>query len=440
MSAAEILVPLQPRVKELRAKLLRFVEERCIPAEEVFESQIGKGDARWKSYPQVIEELKNEARALGLWNLWVNKEFSEGAGLTNQEYAVLAEVTGRSALAPEACNCSAPDTGNMEVLLRYGSDTQKARWLTPLLRGEIRSSFLMTEPAVASSDATNISCTFHRVPGGGYRINGRKWWASGAMDPRCKIAVVLGKIVEEGGAGGQSTTHSQQTMLLVPMDTPGMTIVRPLSVFGYDDAPHGHAEILLEDVVVGPEALLLGEGKGFEIAQGRLGGGRVHHCMRIIGVTERALEAAADRATDPAKSAFKEEYLGRLGMVQRQLARGRASLEQSRLLVLACAAALDEEAAHSATGSKTAKTRQLVAMIKAAVPVACEHVIDDCLQIHGGGGVSQDFFLARALVGARTLRIADGPDEVHERSVARFELIRAIAKRKATAAGTLSKL
>mmetsp|Transcript_96449 Transcript_96449/g.274999 ORF Transcript_96449/g.274999 Transcript_96449/m.274999 type:complete len:441 (+) Transcript_96449:110-1432(+) len=434
-SAAELLQPLSPRVADLKRKLEHFVATRCIPSEELFEEQAGVGSERWTHVPPVMEQLKEEARALGLWNLWLPKEFPQGAGLTNGEYAVLAEVTGRSLLAPEACNCSAPDTGNMEVLLRYGNNAQQAKWLEPILNGHIRSAFLMTEPAVASSDATNIACTFTRRNEGGYVVNGRKWWSSGAMDPRCKVCVVMGRVVDAEGNATATSPYDVQSMLLVPMDAPGVTIVRALHVFGYDDAPHGHAEVDLCNVQVGPEALLLGEGKGFQIAQGRLGPGRVHHCMRMIGLTERAIEAAAARAIDPRRGAFGEETLSQLGVVQQQIARARMSVEQSRLLVLACAAALDAEAAKAGTGSKSAETRALVAMIKAAVPLACYKVIDDCLQIHGGAGVCQDFFLARALAGARTLRLADGPDEVHERSVAKFEFSR--AKKRAKAMGKL---
>ena len=428
---AELLFELSPRVAKLKSSLEAFVEEHCIPGEEEFERQLGEGERRWKRVPPVMETLKCEARRRGLWNLWLPKEFPEGAGLSNAEYAVLAEVTGRSFLAPEACNCSAPDTGNMEVLLRYGTQAQKAAWLGPLLEGKARSAFLMTEPEVASSDAANVACKFMRLPSGGYKVQGRKWWSSGAIDPRCNVAIVLGKVVDETGKevneGGDR--RSMQTMLLVPMNSPGVTILRALTVFGYDDAPHGHAEVLLENVEVGPEALLLGEGRGFEIAQGRLGPGRVHHCMRMVGLTERCLRLAAARATDPTKAAFGRPELGSLGVVRSQLAQARASVEMTRLLVLACAASLDSDAANRNTGGlqtrsgvKSVRSLQLVALIKAAVPRACERAIDHCLQIFGGAGVSQDTVLARAFVAARSLRLADGPDEVHDEVVARIEL------------------
>eukprot|EP00616_Rhizochromulina_sp_CCMP1243_P009310 CAMPEP_0118979880 /NCGR_PEP_ID=MMETSP1173-20130426/26932_1 /TAXON_ID=1034831 /ORGANISM="Rhizochromulina marina cf, Strain CCMP1243" /LENGTH=419 /DNA_ID=CAMNT_0006930167 /DNA_START=19 /DNA_END=1275 /DNA_ORIENTATION=+ len=414
---ADMLLAKSSRLQELEAAMEDFVNNHCIPAEGPFEEALGHGAQRWQAVPQIMEDLKAEARRRGLWNLWLPKEFPQGAGLTNAEYAVLAEITGRSLLAPEACNCSAPDTGNMEVLLRYGSAEQKQRWLEPLLNGEIRSAFLMTEPEVASSDATNIRCTFTREPDGGYTIQGRKWWSSGAMDPRCRIAVVMGTVV--GKPGQEQSSHSKQTMLLMPMDLPGVKVLRPLQVFGYDDAPHGHAEVLLDSVRVGPEALLLGEGKGFEIAQGRLGPGRVHHCMRLVGAAERSLRVAAARAVDPRKSAFGQPVLGKLGVVRQQLARSRATIEQAKLLVMACAVALDQ---HSGQGSRPPRVRQLIALIKAAVPIACERAIDQCLQILGSEGVSQDSPVARALIAARTLRLADGPDEVHELVVARYEL------------------
>jgi len=460
------------------------VEDFCIPAEKEFEEALGEGTTRRFSFPAparaILERLKTEARSRGLWNLWLPKEFPQGAGLTNTEYAMLAEVTGRSTLAPEACNCSAPDTGNMEVLLRYGTDAQKAKWLAPLVQGTTRSAFLMTEPAVASSDAGNIECTFERAPGGGYIIHGTKWWSSGALDPRCSVAIVMGKVVEskaaggraagggggaqkeggsgEGGDGGGRKKHDQQTMLLMPMDAPGVRVKRALTVFGYDDAPHGHAEVELDRVQVGPEALLLGEGRGFEIAQGRLGPGRVHHCMRMVGLTERCLELAGDRAVEPRKGAFGQPVLGKLGVVRQRLAQGRASIEQSRLLVLECAQSLDADAnqgngeaeggggggattgpssAVQRSGVKSLRTLQLVALIKATVPLSCERVIDGCLQLYGGEGVCQDQPLARAFAGARSLRLADGPDEVHEVVVARFELKAAELRRqkRATKAG-----
>ena len=356
---------------------------------------------------RTIGALKRKARALGLWNLFLPKYHAEGPGLTNLEYAHLAEVMGRYPLASEACNCSAPDTGNMETIAKYGNAEQKRRWLGPLMNGEIRSVFLMTEPRVASSDATNIETRIELdARTGEYVINGRKWWSSGAMDPRCKIAVLMGK------TDPAAPRHRQQSMVLVPMDAPGITVLRALEVFGYDDAPHGHAEVLLENVRVPRENLLLGEGRGFEIAQGRLGPGRIHHCMRAIGSAEVAQDLLVARAGS--RTAFGKA-LHKHGSVARDIAVNRMEIDQARLLVLHAAALIDKHG--DARGA-----RKEVAMIKVVVPQMACRVIDRALQVHGGAGVCQDFPLAEMYAHMRTLRIADGPDEVHIRTVARLEL------------------
>jgi acyl-CoA dehydrogenase len=350
-----------------------------------------------------MEELKQAARAAGLWNLFL-PESELGAGLTNAEYAPLCELMGRSPIAPEAFNCAAPDTGNMEVLVRYGTKAQQDRWLKPLLAGEIRSCFAMTEPAVASSDATNIECRIRR-DGDHYVIDGRKWWTSGAMDPRCEISIVMGK------TDPTASRHLQQSMILVPMKTPGVEIVRPLKVFGYDDAPHGHAEVVFHQVRVPADNILLGEGRGFEIAQGRLGPGRIHHCMRSIGVAERALELMCRRASS--RVAFGRT-LAEQGSLRHAIAHSRIEIDQARLLTMAAARALD------AGGAKGA--RKQIAMIKVVAPNVALNVIDRAIQVHGGAGVCQDFPLASAWAHTRTLRLADGPDEVHLESIAKQEL------------------
>ncbi len=391
-----------PAVRALADKLLAFVEDVVRPAEAEYYGYLAEAPSRWV-VPPVMEALKAEARRAGLWNLFL-PDREHGAGLGNLEYALLAGIMGRSPLAAEACNCSAPDTGNMEVLLRYGTKEQKARWLAPLLAGEIRSAFAMTEPDVASSDATNIRATIE-ADGDHYVLNGRKWWISGAMDPRCRLVIFMGM------SNPDADRHRRQSMILVPMDTPGVRIVRPLTVFGYDDAPHGHAEMVFENVRVPKANLLLGEGRGFEIAQGRLGPGRIHHCMRLIGLAERSLESLVERACG--RVAFGRP-LAEQGTVREAIARSRIEIEQARLLTLAAAARMDRE------GNKAA--RREIAMIKVAAPAMALAVIDRAIQVHGAAGVSADTGLAAGWAAARSLRIADGPDAVHLETVARLEL------------------
>ncbi len=396
------------KVKQLRDKLTAFMDAYVYPAEQDYFAHIAPESRRW-TIPPIMEELKQKARAEGLWNLFL-PDSEYGAGLSNLEYAPLAEIMGRSVIGAEVFNCNAPDTGNMEVLVRYGTEAQKKTWLEPLLEGKIRSGFAMTEPDVASSDATNIQCAITRE-GDEYVINGRKWWTSGAMDPRCKILILMGKTNPE------ADIHHQQSMILVPMDTAGVKVLRPLHVFGDDDAPHGHAEILFENVRVPVENILLGEGRGFEIAQGRLGPGRIHHCMRLIGVAQRALEAMCVRAED--RVAFGKP-LSAQGSVREDIARSRCEIEQARLLTLKAADKMDK------AGNKAA--RDLIAMIKIVAPKMAQNVIDRAIQIHGGGGVCQDFFLARAFAYARTLRLADGPDQVHMAALAK-QVLREYAPR-----------
>jgi acyl-CoA dehydrogenase len=390
-----------PKVQNLLSQLAKFMQQHIYLNEHVWHEQINTGD-RWQP-TTIIEELKVKARAAGLWNLFL-PESEHGAGLTNLEYAPLCEMMGRSLMAPEVFNCSAPDTGNMEVLARYGSQAQKDEWLRPLLAGEIRSCFAMTEPDVASSDATNIQSSIVR-DGDQYVINGRKWWTSGAGDPRCKIAIFMGR------TDATAPKHKQQSMILVPMNTPGVQMKRVLNVFGYDDAPHGHAEIVFENVRVPVANILLGEGRGFEIAQGRLGPGRIHHCMRLIGLAERALAAMCHRAKS--RVAFGRT-LAEMGTIRAEIAQSRIEIEQARLLVLKAAWMMDT------VGNKEARTE--IAAIKIVAPNAALRVIDRAIQAHGGAGVSNDFFLAYAWAQARTLRLADGPDEVHQETVARLEL------------------
>jgi acyl-CoA dehydrogenase len=392
-----------PKVARLQEQLRAFMDREVYPAEKIFEQQLARAPSRWQ-IPPVMEELKEEARAEGLWNLFL-PESALGAGLTNLEYAPLCEIMGRSPIAPEAFNCSAPDTGNMETLVRYATPAQQEEWLKPLLNGEIRSSFAMTEPAVASSDATNIEARIERDGNRGYVINARKWWTSGAMDPRCKIFILMGK------SDPNAPRHLQQSMILVPRDTPGITVVRPLTVFGYDDAPHGHAEVEFKDVRVPAENILLGEGRGFEIAQGRLGPGRIHHCMRMIGLAERSLEAMVARVKS--RVAFGRP-LADQGVIREWIADSRMEIEQARLLTLKAAYMMDT------VGNKAAQAE--IAMIKVVAPKMVLNVVDRAIQAHGGGGVSADFGLAYAWARSRVMRIVDGPDEVHKRAVARVEL------------------
>jgi len=400
---------LSERQRYWRDRVRAFMDAHIYPNLDVYKQQTALvGEARWKSVPQIIEDLKPKARAEGLWNLFMNPterdtEEYRGAGLTNLEYALCAEEMGRVEWASEVFNCSAPDTGNMEVLRNYGSEENKARWLRPLMAGEIRSAFLMTEPAVASSDATNIETSIVR-DGDDYVINGRKWWSSGVGDPRCKIAIVMGKT----DPGAQR--HAQQSMILMPLDAPGVTVVRMLPVFGFDDAPHGHAEVLLENVRVPAGNMLLGEGRGFEIAQGRLGPGRIHHCMRTIGTAEVAIEKMARRLQN--RVAFGKPISSHSVWEQR-IAEARIDIEMNRLLCLKAADMMDK------AGNKSAQLE--IAMIKVAAPRMALKVIDDAIQAHGGGGVSDDFGLSKAYAGIRTLRLADGPDEVHNRAIARLE-------------------
>ncbi|MEL6951515.1 MAG: acyl-CoA dehydrogenase family protein [Pseudomonadota bacterium] len=390
-----------PKVQALRERVEAFMNEHVYPNEQTYYDHL-KTEGRW-TIPPIMEELKAKAREAGLWNLFL-PESGRGAGLTNLEYAPLCEITGRSPIAPEVFNCAAPDTGNMEVLERYGTEAHKQQWLEPLLAGEIRSAFAMTEPEVASSDATNVQCAIVR-DGDSYVINGRKWWTSGAMDPRCKILILMGKTNPE------ADRHSQQSMILVPTDTPGVEILRPLTVFGYDDAPHGHAEVLFTDVRVPASNLLLGEGRGFEIAQGRLGPGRIHHCMRTIGMAERALEALCARVDS--RVAFGKP-LSAQGVVREAISDSRCEIEQARLLTLKAADMMDK------VGNKVARSH--IAMIKVVAPTMALNVLDRAIQCHGGAGVSGDFFLAYAWAMLRTLRLADGPDEVHRITIAKLEL------------------
>ncbi len=400
-----------PKTKELQARLLKFMDDHIYPNEKTYKDELAaytEAGRRWSAL-QTVEKLKPKARAAGLWNLFLPIDSAaasgyEGAGLTNLEYAPLAEIMGRVIWSSEVFNCSAPDTGNMETIARYGSEENKARWLKPLLDGEIRSAFAMTEPEVASSDATNIATRIERR-GDEYLINGHKWWTSGANDPRCAVFITMGK------TDPSAAPHSQQSMVLVPADAAGVRIVRPLNVFGYDDAPHGHAEMYFENVRVPVDNILLGEGRGFEIAQGRLGPGRIHHCMRLIGLAERALELMCRRAS--ARIAFGKSIAAQT-VTQERIAEARCKIDMARLLTLKAAWMMD------VAGNKVARTE--IAMIKVVAPSMACQVIDWAIQAHGGGGVCDDFPLAWAYAGARTLRFADGPDEVHRNAIAKWEL------------------
>ena len=389
------------KVKNLQEKVINFMNESVYDNEDVYKKQVEEG-GRW-CIPEIMETLKAKAKSQGLWNLFL-PDSNLGAGLTNTEYAPLCEIMGRSPIGAEVFNCSAPDTGNMEVLVRYGTEEQKEEWLTPLLNGDIRSSFAMTEPDVASSDASNIQASIVRE-GEHYVINAKKWWTSGAMDPRCKIMIFMGK------TDPSADKYKQQSMILVPFDTPGVTVLRHLPVFGYDHAPHGHAEVEFKDVKVPASNIILGEGRGFEIAQGRLGPGRIHHCMRLIGQAERALELMISRAKS--RIAFGKP-IAQQGVVMQAIAESRAEIEQARLLVLKTAHMMDT------VGNKIA--RKEISMIKVVAPNMATRVIDRAIQIHGGGGVTSDFPLSYAYGYARALRLADGPDEVHNMSVAKLEL------------------
>lgn len=392
------------KVGELRQQLQQFMLEEVYPAESAYAAELAAAENRW-SVPPVMEALKARARKAGLWNLFL-PESEYGAGLTNLEYAPLCEIMGRSPIAPEVFNCAAPDTGNMEVLVRYGTEQQKRDWLAPLLEGRIRSAFAMTEPAVASSDATNIQAEIRR-DGSDYVLNGRKWWTSGAMDPRCEIMIFMGR------SNPDAERHAQQSMILVPTATPGVSVERALTVFGYDDAPHGHAEVSFRDVRVPAGNMLLGEGRGFEIAQGRLGPGRIHHCMRLIGLAERALELMLARVES--RVAFGKP-LSHHGVTVEKIAECRIEIEQARLLTLKAAHMMDRHGNRFARGE--------IAMIKVVAPRMALAVIDRAIQAHGGGGVGQDFPLAYFWAQARSLRLADGPDEVHLRTIGRHELSR----------------
>ncbi|MCT9856118.1 acyl-CoA dehydrogenase [Priestia megaterium] len=391
------------KVVKLQKELTSFMEEHIYPNERLYEQQLNEQPSRWSAVPPIMEELKEEAKQAGLWNLFL-PENEYGAGLTNVEYAPLCEIMGRSIIGPEAFNCGAPDTGNMEVLVRYGTSEQKEKWLKPLLNGDIRSCFSMTEPDVGSSDATNIQCSIVRE-GDEYVINGRKWWSSGAGDPRCKIAIVIGK------SDFTASKYEQQSMILVPLNAPGVKIERMLPVFGYDHAPHGHAEIHYDNVRVPASNMLLGEGKGFAIAQGRLGPGRIHHCMRLIGAAERALEELCKRIQN--RSTFNK-LLSQQGVIQEWVAESRIEIEQARLLTLKAAYMMDT------VGNK--KARKEIAMIKVMAPAMALKVIDRAIQAFGAAGVSEDTPLAALWANARTLRLADGPDEVHKAQLARLEL------------------
>src|SRR4029077_19336871 len=399
-----VLPPPSAKAVEIGERVKAFLEEHIIPAEPVYHRQLEEGGDRWKS-PPVMEELKAKAKKAGLWNMFLPKKHFPDS-LTNLEYASICETMGRSPIGGEPFNCSAPDTGNMETLVLYATDAQKKQWLKPLMEGKIRSCFAKTEPAVASPDPTNMLTEIRRDRDD-YVINGRKWWTSGAMDKRCRIAIVMGLTDPEG----VNPRHKRQSMILVPLDTPGVKLIRPLSVFGYDDAPHGHAEVLFENVRVPASNILLGEGRGFEIAQGRLGPGRIHHCMRSIGVAERALESLCHRAV--ARTAFGRT-IAEHGVNRHWIAESRMEIDQARLLTLYAAHKMDT------VGNKAARAE--IAMIKVVAPNVAQRVIDRAIQVHGGGGVSQEFHLAFAWAHTRTLRLADGPDEVHRETIAKMEL------------------
>ncbi|KAI0123040.1 acyl-CoA dehydrogenase [Xylariales sp. AK1849] len=409
--SANIPALVTDRVSDKAKKTLdivaKFVEEECIPADPVLEAQVGEGSSRWDNHPSIVDDLKAKAKKLGLWNMFFPKgHYKESPGYTNLEYGLMAEWLGKSRVASEACNCAAPDTGNMEVLAKYGNDAQKAQWLKPLMDGEIRSAFLMTEPDIASSDATNIQLDI-RKDGNDYVLNGSKWWSSGAGDPRCKIYIVMGKT-----APNEKDPYKQQSVILVPANTKGMTIHRMLSVYGYDDAPHGHGHITFKDVRVPASNMVLGEGRGFEIIQGRLGPGRIHHAMRSIGASERALEWLLMRINDPKKTPFKKQ-LKEHGVILEWIAKSRIEIDAARLIVLNAAVKMDE------LGAKASLKE--IAEAKVLVPQTALTVIDRAVQAFGGAGVSQDTPLANMWAQIRTLRLADGPDEVHLQQMGKNE-------------------
>ena len=399
-----MVIETSQRVKDKLALLNIFMQEHIYPNEGTYASELASAPERF-TIPPIMEKLKRRAHEQGLWNLFLANSI-KGPGLSNLEYAPFCEIMGRSLIAPEVFNCSAPDTGNMDVLDKYGTKEQKDQWLKPLMAGEIRSCFAMTEPGVASSDATNIACSIKRE-GDYYLVNGRKWWTSGALDKRCRLAIVMGK------SNPEAESHHQQSMLLVPMDTPGLTVVRPLTVFGFDDAPHGHGEVDFINVKVPLANILLGEGRGFEIAQGRLGPGRIHHCMRSIGAAERALELMITRAGE--RTAFGSKLIDK-GVIRQYIAQSRIEIDQARLLTLKAAQMMD------AQGNKEARLE--IAMIKVVAPNVALAVIDRAIQVHGAGGLSQDYFLAHAYAMQRALRLADGPDEVHMEAIAKSEIAR----------------
>merc|ERR1712000_289137 len=433
--SAQIPAICSHRVSDAAKKTLdvvaKFVEEECIPADPVLEAQVGEGDARWNAHPAIIEDLKARARSLGLWNMFFPKgHYKESPGWTNLEYGLMAEWLGRSRSASEACNCAAPDTGNMEVLAKYGNEEQKAQWLKPLMEGKIRSAFLMTEPDVASSDATNIELSIRRE-GSEYVLNGSKWWSSGAGDPRCSIYIVMGK-----SDPNNSDPYNQQSVVLVPADTPGITIHRMLKVYGYDDAPHGHGHITFKNVRVPVKNMVLGEGKGFEIIQGRLGPGRIHHAMRSIGAAEKALDYFLARINDERKKPFKK-LLSEHGIMLERVAQSRIDIDSARLVVCNAAIAIDNVNAKAALKE--------IAISKVLVPKMLLDTIDKAIQAYGGAGVCQDTPLASMYASGRTMRIVDGPDEVHMLQLGRNENKRAkvvtdkLAKQQAATEALLKK-
>eukprot|EP00842_Homolaphlyctis_polyrhiza_P004973 jgi/Hompol1/5477/HPOL_000916-RA len=464
MATTELPFNVSPRILKLRETLADFVQNECIPAEALYHQQIAKGDARWKTVPPIIESLKLRAKSLGLWNLFLPKYYPESPGLSNLEYAVLCEIIGRSDLAAEATNTNAPDTGNMEVFAKYGTDAQKAQWLVPLMEGKIRSAFAMTEPQVASSDATNIETSIVKDPvTNSYIINGRKWWISGAGDPRCAVYLVMGK-----SDPNHPDPYKRQSVIIVPANTPGVRIVRPMLVYAYDDAPHGHMEMVFENVRVPSSNMILGEGRGFEIIQGRLGPGRIHHCMRSIGIAERALDLHILRLTDKSRKTFGK-VLAEHGAAAQEVALSRMDIEQGRLLVLKAADMIDR------VGAKQAM--HAIAIAKVVVPTMTLRVLDRAIQAHGAMGVCQDTPLASLYAFSRTLRIADGkmsrmlvngivmilnsnpdqhyspndaiaavaagPDEVHAMQIAKTELrraagLRAISEKQKAASAKLT--